>query len=95
MFTVLAIAPIVAVPLEKFGAAPLHLHLALSDILRCSPVTEPEAGRLERVSFEFSRHGDEHAKTLVVPADIYDPADCARRDQEAAAETSAAPHKPA
>jgi hypothetical protein len=66
-------ASVLAPNLEADSRAPIHL--ALSDILRCSPASEPEPGRLERV-------GSTPDDAWIYPTDIYDPADCARANQD-------------
>jgi hypothetical protein len=56
-----------------------QIHLALSDILRCSPTAQPEPGQFERVGFRST------ASDLTLPVDIYDPGDCARTNEDVAA----------
>jgi len=67
------VASVLAPNLEADPRAPVHL--ALSDILRCSPASVPEPGRLERV-------GSTLDAAWIYPTNIYDPADCARGNQD-------------
>ncbi len=55
-----------------------QIHLAWSDILRCSPTTQPEPGQFERVGFRPT------TSDLTLPVDIYDPGDCARTNEDVA-----------
>jgi len=73
-------ASVLAPNLEADSRVPVHP--ALSDILRCSPTSEREQDRFERVGWALN-------DAWIYPADIYDPADCARANPDFAEMTPA------
>ena len=76
-------AIVIAAPPALQSQPRTQIHLALSDILRCSPTTQPAPGQIERVGFGST------SSVPTLPVDIYDPGDCARMNEDVAAIASA------